>query len=144
MLKYKNTFLLVIAIMLSVSSFAQTEIIASPTEATNYMQILLIAVALLLVLVIWVLTNVLMIIAKKAVDLSKSTSKVLMIFFVAMGSMFTSNLFAQTTTVADAVSKKSNTDFYGGLSYNTFWTMTSVILLELLSGQFVLNPLLPY
>ena len=132
MLKYKNTFLLVIAIMLSVSSFAQTEIIASPPEATNYMQILLIAVALLLVLVIWVLTNVLMIIAKKAVDLSKSTSKVLMIFFVAMGSMFTSNLFAQTTTVADAVSKKSNTDFYGGLSYNTFWTMTSVILLELL------------
>jgi cytochrome c oxidase cbb3-type subunit 3 len=33
--------------------------------------------------------------------------------------------------IADST-KVVTTDFYGGLSYNTFWTMTSVILLELL------------
>jgi len=131
MLKNKNTFLLLIANVLFISSFAQTAIIGSPTESTNYMQILLIFVSFILMLVIWVLTNVLLMIAKKAVDLSKSTSKLLMIFFIAMGSMFSSNLFAQTASVDEVVSKKPSTEFYGGLSYNTFWTMTSVILLEL-------------
>ncbi len=131
MLKNKNTFLLLLACLLSAVSFAQTTGVVNTTEPTNYMQILMISVAVLLVIVVWVLANVLTMVSKQAVELSKSAPKVLMIFIVAMGSMFTNSLFAQTTTVKDTTTKVS-ADFYGGLSYNTFWTMTSVILLELL------------
>ena len=132
MLKNKNTFLLLLASLLPLATFAQTTAAAITTEPTNYMEILMISVAILLVVVVWVLANVLTMVSKQALALSKSAPKVMMIFVVAMGSMFATNTYAQTAAVADTASKKVSTDFYGGLSYNTFWTMTSVILLELL------------
>jgi cytochrome c oxidase cbb3-type subunit 3 len=97
------------------------------------MEGLMITVAILLVVVIWVLAQVLMMVSKKAVQVSKqSATKAMMIFVVVMGSMFSNKLSAQATSVIADSTKVVTTDFYGGLSYNTFWTMTSVILLELL------------
>jgi cytochrome c oxidase cbb3-type subunit 3 len=136
MLKNKNKFLLLLASLVSIASIAsiaQTNTIASKPTTTNYMEGLMITVAILLVVVIWVLAQVLMMVSKKAVEISKQgVAKVMMIFVVVMGSMFSNTLSAQTTSVIADSTKVVTTDFYGGLSYNTFWTMTSVILLELL------------
>ncbi len=131
MLKNKNTFLLLLASLPSLASFAQTAVVVNTSKPTNYMQILMISVAVLLVMVVWVLANVLKMVSKKAVELSKSAPKVLMIFIVAMGSMFATNLFAQTAADTNTTTSVAK-DYYGGLSYNTFWTMSTVILLELL------------
>jgi cytochrome c oxidase cbb3-type subunit 3 len=49
-----------------------------------------------------------------------------------MGSMFATNLFAQTAADTNTTTTSVAKDYYGGLSYNTFWTMATVILLELL------------
>ena len=131
MLKNKNNFLLLLASLVSVASIAQTNTIALKPTTTNYMEVLMITVALLLVVVIWVLANVLMMVSKKAVQISKAAgSKVGMIFVIAMGSLFSKNLSAQTTSAITDTTKAVATDFYGGLSYNTFWTMASVIFLE--------------
>ena len=133
MLKNKNNFLLLLASLVSVASIAQTNTIAAKPATTNYMEGLMITVALLLVVVIWVLANVLMMVSKKAVQISKAAgSKVVMIFVIAMGSLFSKNLSAQATSAINDTTKVVATDFYGGLSYNTFWTMTTVLLLELL------------
>jgi cytochrome c oxidase cbb3-type subunit 3 len=135
MLKNKNTFLLLLTSLFSVATFAQTTSVTTmPEPATNYLLWLMITVAILLVVVVWILAKVLMMVSAKAVELSKSASKVMMIFVVVMGSLFSKNLMAQTATVniTDTTTKASVTSFYGGLSYNTFWTMTTVILLELL------------
>jgi len=133
MLKNKNNFLLLLASLVSVASIAQTNTIAAKPATTNYMEELMITVALLLVVVIWVLANVLMMVSKKAVQISKAAgSKVVMIFVIAMGSLFSKNLSAQATSAINDTTKVVATDFYGGLSYNTFWTMTTVLLLELL------------
>jgi cytochrome c oxidase cbb3-type subunit 3 len=133
MLKNKNNFLLLLASLVSVASIAQTNTIAAKPATTNYMEVLMITVALLLVVVIWVLANVLMMVSKKAVQISKAAgSKVVMIFVIAMGSLFSKNLSAQATSAINDTTKVVATDFYGGLSYNTFWTMTTVLLLELL------------
>ena len=133
MLKNKNNFLLLLASLVSVASIAQTNTIAVKPATTNYMEVLMITVALLLVVVIWVLANVLMMVSKKAVQISKAAgSKVGMIFVIAMGSLFSKNLSAQATSAITDTTKAVATDFYGGLSYNTFWTMASVIFLELL------------
>lgn len=133
MLKNKNNFLLLLASLVSVASIAQTNTIAAKPATTNYMEVLMITVALLLVVVIWVLANVLMMVSKKAVQISKAAgSKVVMIFVIAMGSLFSKNLSAQATSAITDTTKVVATDFYGGLSYNTFWTMTTVLLLELL------------
>jgi cytochrome c oxidase cbb3-type subunit 3 len=133
MLKNKNNFLLLLASLVSVASIAQTNTIAAKPATTNYMEVLMITVALLLVVVIWVLANVLMMVSKKAVQISKAAgSKVVMIFVIAMGSLFSKNLSAQANSAITDTTKVVATDFYGGLSYNTFWTMTTVLLLELL------------
>jgi len=133
MLKNKNKFLLLLASLVSIASIAQTNTIASKPTTTNYMEGLMITVAILLVVVIWVLAQVLMMVSKKAVQVSKqSATKAMMIFVVVMGSMFSNKLSAQATSVIADSTKVVTTYFYGGLSYNTFWTMTSVILLELL------------
>ena len=133
MLKNKNIFLLLLASLFSVASIAQTNTIAPKPKTTNYMEGLMITVALLLVVVVWILAQVLMMVSKKAVEISKQVaSKAMMIFVVVMGSLFSKNLSAQTNSVIADSTKAVTTDFYGGLSYNTFWTMASVIFLELL------------
>ena len=133
MLKNKNTFLLLFATVFTASVYAQPTLLPAKPVVTNYMEILMIAVALLLVLVVWVLANVLMMVSKKAVEHAKSNPKIMMIFVVVMGSMFAKKGFAQTTaTISDSTSQGLSTDFYGGVSYNTFWTMATVISLELL------------
>ena len=133
MLKIKNISLFILATVLSLSAFAQPTLLPAKPEVTNYMQMLMVTVAILLVVVIWILTRVLLMVSKQALSLSKAGRKVMMIFVVVMGSMFTKKSFAQAAdALADGSTIASSVDFYGGVSYNTFWTMSTVILLELL------------
>ena len=133
MLKIKNISLFILATVLSLSAFAQPALLPAKPEVTNYMQMLMVTVAILLVVVIWILTRVLLMVSKQALSLSKAGRKVMMIFVVVMGSMFTKKSFAQDAdALADGITIASSVDFYGGVSYNTFWTMSTVILLELL------------
>ena len=133
MLKIKNISLFILATVLSLSAFAQPTLLPAKPEVTNYMQMLMVTVAILLVVVIWILTRVLLMVSKQALSLSKAGRKVMMIFVVVMGSMFTKKGFAQAAdALADGSTIASSVDFYGGVSYNTFWTMSTVILLELL------------
>ncbi len=133
MLKNKNIFLFFLASLLSVTAFAQPALLPAKPEVINYMQILMITVACLLVVVIWILASVLLMVSKQALDLSKVGRKVMMIFVVVMGSMFSTNVFAQSTAAVTETSVKTvSDDFYGGVSYHTFWTMSAVIFLELL------------
>ena len=133
MLKIKNISLFILATVLSLSAFAQPALLPAKPEVTNYMQMLMVTVAILLVVVIWILTRVLLMVSKQALSLSKAGRKVMMIFVVVMGSMFTKKSFAQVAdALADGSTIASSVDFYGGVSYNTFWTMSTVILLELL------------
>ena len=132
MLKNKNKFLLLLASLVSEASIAQTNTIVPKPTTTNYMEGLMITVAIILVVVVWILAQVLMMVSKKAVEISKQgASKAVMIFVVVMGSLFSNTLLAQATSVITDSTKVVTADFYGGLSYNTFWTMASVILLEL-------------
>jgi cytochrome c oxidase cbb3-type subunit 3 len=133
MLKIKNISLFLLATVLSVSAFGQPTLLPAKPEVTNYMQMLIVTVAILLVVVIWILTRVLLMVSKQALSLSKAGKKVMMIFVVVMGSMFTKKSFAQAAdALSDGSTIASSVDFYGGVSYNTFWTMSTVILLELL------------
>ena len=133
MLKNKNTILLLLATVFTASAYAQPTLLPAKPVVTNYMEILMIAVAFLLVLVIWILTKVLLMVSQQALNLSKAGRKIMMIFVVVMGSMFAKKGFAQTTAaISDTTTQGVSTDFYGGVSYNTFWTMATVILLELL------------
>jgi cytochrome c oxidase cbb3-type subunit 3 len=134
MLKIKNISLFLLATVLSVGAFAQPTILPAKPAVTNYMQLLMITVAILLVVVIWILTRVLLMVSKQALSLSKAGRKLMMIFVVVMGSMFTKKGFAQdnNNALSDSSAIATAVDFYGGVSYNTFWTMSIVIFLEFL------------
>lgn len=97
---------------------------------TNYLEMFMLVVAGLLVLVIWVLTNVLSMISKKAVEITKAGKKVMMIGWIVLGTLFTNAASAQAP-VADTTSKASDVNYYGGLSATTFWSLSTVLALEL-------------
>lgn len=133
MFKHKITYLLLIGLLMSFAGMAQgTSAAAAPAEApTNYLEFLMVTIAALLVVVIFVLSNVLTMIAKKAVEITKSGNKVMMIGFVVMGSLFANAAKAQEV-IADSTAKAPEVNHYGGLSSTTFWTLSSVLALELL------------
>ena len=97
----------------------------------NYIEFLMLTIAGLLAVVIWVLSNVLLMVSKKAVEVSKSGKKVLVLAVVAMGSLFANTASAQEM-VTDSTLKAPAVNYYGGLSSTTFWTLSSVLALELL------------
>ena len=97
---------------------------------SNYLEILMIIVALLLVIVIWSLSSVLAMMAKKVVEQAKNAKKILMIIVIASSSLFANNIEAQDA-VADSTSAAPIIN-YGGMSSTGFWTMGTVIALELL------------
>ncbi len=97
----------------------------------NYVAFLMVSVAALLVLVIWILAKVLVTISKKVLEASKSSGKALMIGWIVLGTMFSKGVSAQAP-ITDTASAVKNVNEYGGLSYNTYWTLFSVLMLELL------------
>jgi cytochrome c oxidase cbb3-type subunit 3 len=133
MFKYKNTYLTIMALLAPFASMAQgvTAAAATTKAPTNYLELLMLVIAGLLVVVLFVLSNVLIMIAKKAVEVGKSGKKVMMIGFVLMGSLFANAAKAQTM-VTDTTAKAPVANNYGGLSYNTFLTLSTVLVLELL------------
>ena len=133
MFKYKSTYLVMLALLITITSFAQGAASASaPIQApANYLEYLMVTIAGLLVLVIWVLSNVLLMISKKAVELSKESIKVMMIGWIVMGTLFANAASAQTQ-VANTVTKAPLINYYGGLSSTIFWTLSTVLGLELL------------
>lgn len=98
---------------------------------SNYLEILMIIVALLLAVVIWALSAVLAMMAKKVVEHSKQVKKALIIILITSSSLFTNNLFAQNLNVTDTTSTITKIN-YGGMTTNSFWTLSTVIGLELL------------
>ena len=84
MFRYKNTILAACALMIAIAGFAQgtapAKVMAGTPSAapTNYLEVLMVVIAGLLVLVVWVLSNVLFMIAKKAVEVSKANKKIMM------------------------------------------------------------------
>jgi cytochrome c oxidase cbb3-type subunit 3 len=133
MFKYKNTYLVVMAMLMTVTSVAQTASSNSSSSATstNYLELLMVTIAGLLAVVIFALSNVLSMIAKKAVEVTKSGNKVMMIGFIVMGNLFANGASAQAA-ISDTTMKTTVVNHYGGLSATTFWTLSSVLALELL------------
>jgi cytochrome c oxidase cbb3-type subunit 3 len=69
--------------------------------------------------------------AKKAVEITKAGKKVMMIGWIVLGSLFANSASAQAA-VTDTATKVPEVNYYGGLSSSTFWTLSTVLALELL------------
>ncbi len=98
---------------------------------SNYLEILMIIVSILLVVVIWALSSVLAMMAKKVVENAKQAKKVLMILLLVSSSLFSNKIVAQDAAVTDSVAA-APIIHYGGMSSTSFWTLGTVIGLELL------------
>lgn len=130
MLKNKNTILLLMAGCSSLTAFGQT--VAPLSKPTNYLEMLMITIAALLVVVILVLSNVLTMISKKVVEVAKAKKAAVMIGLFILSTLFSNKVIAQDAVVADSTVTATNVSYYGGLSATTFWTLSSVLFLELL------------
>ncbi|TRZ75997.1 MAG: cytochrome C oxidase subunit III [Chitinophagaceae bacterium] len=130
MSNHKKNILLLLAASSPFASWAQATLIPQPPKPTNYLESLMLIVAVLLVLVILVLSSVLTMISKKVVEIAKKLTKAMFFIFVIAGSLFSTSLHAQTAMITDSVAK-APADFYGGMSYNSFWTLSTVMMLEM-------------
>jgi hypothetical protein len=88
-------------------------------------------VAILLVVVILILSSVLIMISKKVIEITKKTNKAIILILAIVGTIFSNTLQAQASVISDSVAK-APADFYGGMSYNSFWTLSTVMMLELI------------
>lgn len=106
---------------------------AASTSTTNYIEYLVLLVAILLVAAIWLLSSVLMMLSKKVVVMAKQ-NKTLVVVLTMLGLGFASPSIAQdaaATTSEAATELASSSAFYGGLSSLSFWTLSTVLILEL-------------
>lgn len=105
---------------------------AATSSTTNYIEYLVLIVALLLVAAIWLLSSVLMMLSKKVVELAKQ-NKTLVLLLTLLGMGLVSPAMAQDAAAStDAVTEvASSSAYYGGLSSLSFWTLSTVLVLEL-------------
>jgi cytochrome c oxidase cbb3-type subunit 3 len=100
---------------------------------SNYLEILMVVIALILVVVIWLLSNVLKMMAKKVVEAAKSNKTLVTLFMLVAANLFSKTSMAQDQAVNVADTTKAANPFaYGGMSETTFWSLSSVLILELL------------
>ena len=124
--------------MMALALFAILPAIAQDAQkavssTTNYIEYLVLTVALLLVAAIWLLSSVLILLSKKVVEIAKQ-NKTFAIILTLFASGFVLPAIAQdaTSTTADATTQTaSSTAYYGGLSSLSFWTLSTVLILEL-------------
>jgi cytochrome c oxidase cbb3-type subunit 3 len=99
----------------------------------NYIEYLVLAVALLLVAAIWLLSSVLMMLSRKVVEIAKQNKTTTLLLLVLLGGVFNPLLAQEATTAAEGATEVvATTAYYGGLSALSFWTLTTVLGLELL------------
>ena len=129
--KLMPKFLFSIFITLPAAAFAQDKAATAKNveSASNYLQILMIIVAAVLVFVIWGMGQVLVTMGKQAIDKSRQPVKipaVIIMIFLSLCSLTTS---AEDKASTDAVNIAAN---YGGMSSTSFWLLAAVIFTELL------------
>lgn len=99
----------------------------------NYIEYLVLAVALLLVAAIWLLSSVLMMLSKKVVEMSKQNKTTILLLIAILSGIFNPLIAQEATTAADGATEVvATTAYYGSLSSLSFWTLTTVLGLELL------------
>lgn len=133
MFNMKYAMMTLIAFITTASGIAQAAKSGIPSNSNNYIEYLILGVAVLLVFVIWLLSSVLILLSKKVVELSKQ-NKVVTILLTIITTGFVHPAIAQNavTTVTDSTAQAiSSTVYYGGLSSFSFWTLSTVMALEL-------------
>lgn len=101
---------------------------AAPGSSTNYAVILMVVVAFLLAFVIWGLSSVLLMYARKTFEKSKEANKALPLILLVIFSLIT--FTSQAQDGAPAATKVVHS--YAGLSALAFWMLVSVISIEMI------------
>jgi cytochrome c oxidase cbb3-type subunit 3 len=133
MFKMKYAMMTLIAFITAQSAIAQTAQSGMPSKSNNYIEYLILGVAVLLIFVIWLLSSVLILLSKKVVELSKQ-NKVVAILLTIIAAGFSQPAIAQSsaTIATDSTTQAiGSTVYYGGLSSVSFWTLSTVMALEL-------------
>lgn len=133
MFKMKYAMMTLIAFITTASGIAQTAQSGIPSKSNNYIEYLILGVAVLLIFVIWLLSSILILLSKKVVELAKQ-NKVAAILLTIIAAGFVHPAIAQNNaTIATDSSAQaiSSTVYYGGLSSVSFWTLSTVMALEL-------------
>jgi cytochrome c oxidase cbb3-type subunit 3 len=133
MFKMKYAMMTLIAFITAQSAIAQTAQSGMPSKSNNYIEYLILGVAVLLIFVIWLLSSVLILLSKKVVELAKQ-NKVVTILLTIIAAGFSQPAIAQNnaTIATDSTTQAiGSTVYYGGLSSVSFWTLSTVMALEL-------------
>src|SRR5665647_280375 len=133
----KKMYLAILAGMFAISLQAQSTaapVAATTSSSNNYAQVLMIVIAFVLAFVIWVLSEVLTTLARRALEKSKEANKILPLLLLITFSLLSYTSGAQDKVV-ESVKALPN---YGGLSPLNFWILVSVISIEIIVIAFLL------
>ncbi len=101
---------------------------AAPQEQSNFLEIFMAVVAVILVLVIWGLSNIMTMFARQVLVKHKNSTAGKAVAMIVTLLLLSVGTFAQDA--ATTATPAASTFNYGGLSATSFWLLAAVILTE--------------
>lgn len=134
----KKLFIPILLLFLSVVARAQDEGQAAKevTSSTNMLAITMIVVAIILAFVVYALGQVLIALSRQVLEKQKAAKNVLPVVMLAGFSLLGNMVHAQDMAEDAAIKIVPN---YGGLSGTAFWTLTTVIIVEIIAILFMMS-----
>ncbi len=135
----KKLFIYISLMSSSVAAMAQDEVTAvkEVSSSTNMLALTMIFVALILAFVIYALGQVLVTLTRQVFEKQKeSSAKVLSLLFLLGFSLLSFSGFSQEVATEEIVKVVPN---YGGLSSTAFWTLATVIIIEIIAIIFMMS-----
>lgn len=134
----KKLLMQYVLLLLYIPGFAQDageQAAKEVTSSTNMLAVSMIAVALILAFVIYALGQVLIILTRQVLEKNKTP---LLILVLLAGLSLVSNVSYGQEVVSGEVAVKVVPN-YGGLSSTAFWTLATVIIIEVIAVLFMLS-----
>jgi cytochrome c oxidase cbb3-type subunit III len=130
--KYTTTLFKIGVIALLLSSgqvFAQEATTAAPKNDTNLLELTLIITSIVLVGVVWLLSQVMITLSKSVLKKRREEGSIKTLLILIGTSLLSSVANAQESYIVTGLSKDGN---YGGMSFMSFYALIAVIALELI------------
>jgi len=134
--KIKKVSIFLLSFLLPIYTFSQVSVPKVVSSTDNLLATVMIIIAAVLAFVIWGMGQVLIALANQLMEKNKKSIKAISLLVFA-GLLLSSQTSIAQDKILNSVSIQQSLN-YGGMGYTGFWTMATIIILEITAILFVM------
>ena len=134
--KIKKVSIFLLSFLLPIYTFSQVSVPKVVSSTDNLLATVMIIIAAVLAFVIWGMGQVLIALANQLMEKNKKSVKTISLLVFA-GLLLSSQTSNAQDKILNSVSIQQSLN-YGGMGYTGFWTMATIIILEITAILFVM------